>query len=288
MMKVAVTGTFDGVHSGHRFLLSTLRREACGRTLESLVLTFSDHPLALIAPERKPPMLMSVSERARLIQAEGAGVEVLDFDESLRRLTAAEFLAMLHDRFEVAVFLLGFNNTIGSDRLGAAELAGRTIGGVEVLAAGEHPDFTVSSSEIRMALGRGDIAAANRMLGRPYALEGRVVTGRQLGRTLGFPTANIDADPCMALPAIGVYAGRMLGCKAVVNIGRRPTVEGRDDAPLSVEAHLLDYSGDLYGRHVRLEFFGRLRGEQRFGSLDELKAAIAGDIKAAVDFDYGE
>lgn len=280
-MRAAVVGTFDGVHCGHRFLLRTLRREAQARGLQPLALTFSAHPLELIAPERKPPELTSAAERRRLIEAEGVGVEVLDFNDALRRLTAAEFLAMVRERYDVSLFLLGFNNRIGSDRLAASELAGKTVGGVEVLAAEEHPGFSVSSSLVRAALAEGDIESANAMLGRPYSIPGRVVTGRQLGRTLGFPTANIETAPGAALPATGVYVGRMLGHKAVVNVGRRPTVEGRFDAPLSIEAHLLGFSGNLYGREVSLEFLGRLRGECKFASLDELKAAIANDIKEA-------
>lgn len=280
-MRAAVTGTFDGVHSGHRFLLDSLKREAARRGLAPLAVTFSGHPLALTAPANVPPLLTSVSERCRLIESEGVDVRVIEFNESLRRLSARDYIAMLHDRFDVSLFMVGFNNTIGSDRLGAADLAGRDIDGVEVMAAAEHPDFAVSSSAIRAALMQGDMTAANFMLGRPYAIEGPVVTGRQLGRTIGFPTANIAVDAALALPAPGVYIGHMSGRKAVVNIGRRPTVEKRSDAPLSVEAHLLDFSGDIYGQHVRVEFYERLREERRFNSLNELKSAIANDVKSA-------
>jgi len=279
-MRAAVTGTFDGVHRGHVFLLDSLRREAALRGLEPLALTFSSHPLSLIAPERTPLSLTSVEERVRLIEEQGVKAEVLTFDEPLRRMTAADFLAMLRERYGVTVFLLGFNNTIGSDLLGAGPVPVEPVGGVGIVAVRELPGFSVSSSAIREALRCGDIAAANAMLGRPYAVEGEVVGGRRLGRTLGFPTANIDVGADRALPAAGVYVGRVLGRRAVVNIGRRPTVEGRDDAPLSVEAHLLDFCGDLYGRRLRLELFARLRGERRFASLDALKAAIANDIIA--------
>lgn len=286
MSKAAVVGTFDGVHRGHRYLLDALRREASARGLEPLALTFSTHPLSVIVPGREPLVLTSVAGRKQLIEEAGVEVEVLDFNDDLRRMTSAEFLDMLRRRYGVTTFLLGFNNTIGSDRLSAADIPDAGIAGVEVLAAAEHPDFAVSSSAIRAALARGDVEAAAEMLGRPYALSSPVVHGRQLGRTLGFPTANIEVPDRTALPAVGVYVGRMLGHRAVVNVGRRPTVEGRTDAPLSIEAHLLDYSGDLYGREVTLEFLGRLRGECRFGSLSELKDAIATDIKHARE--YGE
>lgn len=278
-MRAAVTGTFDGVHLGHRFLLEGLRSRAAERGLQPLALTFTDHPLALMAPDRVPAELTSGAKRRALLEAEGVEVEMLEFNEELRAMTAEEFLGMLNRRYGVELFLLGFNNRIGSDRAGAEALAGRKIGGVEVVAALEHPDMVVSSSRIRGALAEGDVEAAARMLGRPYALDGTVVSGRQLGRTIGFPTANIEPSPRAAIPAVGVYAGRMLGHKAVVNVGRRPTVEGRNDAPLSIEAHLLDFSGDLYGRTVELEFTRRLRGEKKFASLEELKSAIRKDVE---------
>lgn len=281
MKRAAVVGTFDGVHLGHRHLLATLRRLSAEHSLQPMVVTFTRHPLALMAPERVPAELTGAANRRTLLEAEGFEVAVLDFNRELQSLTAAEFLEMLNRCYGVQLFIIGFNNRIGSDRLGAAELAGQTVGGVEVVAATENPEPGVSSSAIRRALAQGDIADANRMLGRPYAIEGTVVSGRQLGRTIGFPTANIETSPATALPAVGVYAGRMLGHKAVVNIGRRPTVEGRTDAPLSIEAHLLDFSGDIYGRQVKLEFMERLRGEQKFANLNELKQAIENDVRNA-------
>ncbi len=273
-MKAAVTGTFDGVHRGHRFLLDQLRREADTRGLQPLAITFSTHPLALIAPERAPRSLSTLDERVRRM---GVDVEVLDFNTELRGMTAAEFLAMLHERYGVTLFLLGFNNKIGSDRMDADQLAGRTISGVEILAASEHPALPVSSSAIRAALGEGNITDANRMLGRPYALTGTVVCGKQLGRTLGFPTANVEPEADLVVPAMGVYVARIGEHMAVVNIGRRPTVD-RPDAPVSIEAHILDFSGDIYGQPITLEFLAKLRGERKFDSLQELKNAIYTDI----------
>ncbi len=281
--KAAVVGTFDGVHLGHSFLLESLRSQAARRGLQPMVVTFADHPLKQIAPDRVPPGLMSVERRRSLLQAEGVEVVVLDFNSRLRSLTAAQFLEMLHNRYGVELFLLGFNNRIGSDRLGAENLAGKTIGGVEVLAADEHPQLCVSSSLVRAALSRGDVEEAAQMLGRPYSIEGKIVTGKQLGRTIGFPTANLLSDPTTAIPAVGVYAGEMLGYPAVINIGHRPTVEGRNDAPLSIEAHLIGFSGDLYGRTAELTFIRRLRGEKRFESLDALKNQIQKDIDHARD-----
>lgn len=283
-MKAAVVGSFDGVHRGHAFLLDTLKTEAAARGLKPLALTFSSHPLALIDPERAPTALSSAAEREHLLRSCGVEAEVLPFTPELRAMTAEEFLAMLRERYDVGLFLLGYNNCIGSDRVGPdsprlAEISRRS--GVEILAASAHPAEPISSSAIRAALAGGDVDRANALLGRPYDVEGTVVTGRQLGRTIGFPTANLQVDSGRALPAEGTYIGRMLGHRAVVNIGRRPTVDRSADAPLSVEAYILDFDEDLYGRRLKLEFLHRLRNERRFASVSELKGAIAADVIAA-------
>lgn len=289
-MRIAATGTFDGVHLGHRFLLDRLVSLGRERALEPLVLTFDRHPLSVIRPEAVPPALTSPAERRRLLEEAGVRVEVLKFDNDLRRLTGAEFLGMLRERLDVGAFMFGFNNRIGSDRAGADTPGLSAAAGVELFAAPECGGLAASSSAIRSALAEGNVEAANAMLGRPYEIEGEIVGGRRLGRTIGFPTANFSVSGDRMLPAPGVYAGRVLGHRAVVNIGRRPTVEGRYDAPLSVEAHLLGFDGDLYGRVLGLEFLKRLRGEVKFGSLDELKAAIAGDVEETKRFfaDAGE
>lgn len=284
-MKAAVTGTFDGVHRGHQFLLSALKKEATARGLEPIAVTFSQHPLSVIAPYRVPERLGSLAERKAAIKRQGVGTIVLDFNEELRGLTAEEYLGMLNQRYGINLLLLGFNNRIGSDQKGAKELAGRSIAGVEVLAADEHPTLPVSSSAIRTALSEGNITAANRMLGRPYTLSGRIVKGKQIGRTLGFPTANLEPENGLAIPAPGVYVGEASGHISVINIGRRPTVEGRNDAPISIEAHLIDYSGNLYGTEMQLKFFARLRGEKKFSSIEELKKAISNDIEKAREYE---
>lgn len=280
-MRAAVTGTFDGVHRGHQFLLHTLRAEAGRRGLEPLAVTFTHHPQALLNPEKAP--LELTQDKLALLRQQGVEVVQLDFKD-LRAMTAVEFLSMLRRQYGVTLFLLGFNNRIGSDRVGVdspqlAEVAQQS--GVEILPATEHPDGAVSSTAIRQALAEGRIEDANAMLGRPYEVTGVVVTGRQIGRTIDFPTANIAVPRGMALPKEGVYVGGIDGRRCVVNVGRRPTVEGRDDAPLSVEAHILDFHGDLYGHTLTLQFLHRLRGERRFGSLEELKAAIAADVTHA-------
>lgn len=283
--RIATTGVFDGVHRGHRHLLGQLSREAARRGLDPIAITFDRHPLATIAPDRVPPAITTPEARDALIRAEGVTPTVIPFDDATRRMTAAEFTDYIAERYGVRALILGFDNTIGADRLRAdspelrvhAEAAGMALIHATELTTAEG---TVSSSRIRRAVEAGEMEAAARMLGRNFTLEGKVVTGRQLGRTIGFPTANIEARRGFLIPANGVYAARAEGGRpAVVNIGRRPTVERSAEAPLSIEAHLLDYDGDLYGRTLRVEFISRLRGEKKFANLEELIRAIDHDIR---------
>jgi riboflavin kinase/FMN adenylyltransferase len=277
----AAIGMFDGVHLGHRHLLQQLKAAAAERRLAPMAVTFGAHPLATIAPQRAPLLLMSAEERLQRLSAIGVEVLALDFTPELSALTAREFMTMMHERHGVDMLMLGFNNRIGHDRLGSLsdyQAAGREVG-VEVLGAEEltQPQG-ISSSAIRRLLSEGRVSEAAEMLGRPYALQGTVVIGRQLGRTIGFPTANISVEPAdMLIPECGVYAGTACGHSAVINIGHRPTVDHSADAALSIEVHLLDFSADLYGSQLRVEFAQRLRSERKFSSTQELRSAIAAD-----------
>lgn len=189
-------------------------------------------------------------------------------------MTASRFLELLRSK-GVGLLMMGFNNRIGSDRRCGAELKDEAI---EVLTATELPETEVSSSKIRAVVSSGDMERAAHMLGRPFAIEGEVVEGRQIGRTIGFPTANIKIEPGQLLPPNGVYEAMACGRKAVVNIGKRPTLNNGED--ITVEVHLLDFNGNLYGQTLRVEFLRRLRPEMKFSSLDELKAQISRDIKS--------
>ncbi|MCM1518981.1 MAG: riboflavin biosynthesis protein RibF [Pseudoflavonifractor sp.] len=288
--RIAAVGMFDGVHRGHRFLIDFMRREGEARGLAPTVFTFSPHPLSVIRPGSHPRLLSTPEERRqRLLDAGARYVEILDFDQDLRNMTSRDFLAMLHDRHEVRALVMGFNNHFGSDRpegLDSYRATGRDIG-VEIVGAPEYDGDSgpISSSIIRQMIARGDVAGASTALGRPYTLGGHVGGGKQLGRTIGYPTANLlpDSDDLL-IPAPGVYA-----CEATLpdgttrpamtNIGHRPTVDG-EDGPLSIEAHLLDFTDDLYGRGLALSFVSRLRDERRFASLDELREQLGNDSRA--------
>lgn len=289
--KAATIGMFDGVHAGHRFLLHRLIDEALSRKLEPSVVTFSNHPLGVVRPGAVVPLLSDAREKIRLIEQEGINdCLMLDFDRRLQSMSAYGFMEMLHSDHAIDLLLLGFNNRFGSDRgLGIDDY--KALGkkcGVEVLQA---PEFliggeTVSSSVVRNMIASGDVERAAQMLGRPYSISGIVVPGRQLGRTIGFPTANLQPlSEEKIMPREGVYAARAitadgLSCPAMVNIGHRPTVDG-PGAPESIEAHLIGIDKNLYGQQLSLEFISYLRSERKFDTVAALRSQLSLD-RAAV------
>lgn len=281
--KIVTTGTFDGVHKGHREVLDFMKERGAALGLSPAVVTFDRHPLEVISPERAPKLLMTPDDRDAALSSLGVEVVRLAFDESLRRLTAAQWLRRMH-RAGVEEVVVGYDNTFGCDGRSLRMEDYFRLGRAEGIAVEEAPLLPgVSSTLVRDALAQGRVEDAARMLGRPYVLTGTVVHGRHLGHKLGFPTANVDCGSRLAIPAPGVYAADVVlpyGAlrKAVVNIGSRPTVDNGSD--ISVEAHIPGFSGDLYGKTVSLRFLRRLRDEHRFGSLDELQAAIRADIEA--------
>ncbi|MBD5343211.1 MAG: riboflavin biosynthesis protein RibF [Bacteroides sp.] len=274
--RAAVIGVFDGVHRGHQFLLEQLKTEAERRDYQPVALTFDRHPLELVNPGAVPARICSLQERLELLRRAEVEPIVLEFTPELRAMSAREFCAFIRT-LGVDLLLMGFNNRIGSDRKRGTELIDEPI---EIIVARELPEGGVSSSAVRKSVGQGDMELAAKLLGRPFVIEGKVVTGRQIGRTIGFPTANIQPSEANALmPPIGVYAGEVDGRPAVINIGRRPTVNNGND--VTIEVHILDFQGDLYGRHLRVEFLRRLRPEMKFSGFDELKAQIQKDIDNA-------
>lgn len=292
--RIGAVGMYDGVHRGHCFLMDYMRLEAEQRGLAITAITFEEHPLSVVRPDDAPPLLTRPADKLRLLEEAGADdIVVLKFDQKMRRMSAREFLKMLRKRWAIDALVVGFNNRFGRDREEGIEqyrAIGREIG-MDILEAPEYKGTgaPVSSSAIRSHLAAGRISEANEALGRKYTIKGFVVDGRHLGRTLGFPTANVSPDPAnAALPSCGVYAAIAVtpdGMRhpAVVNIGHRPTVESDpENAPLSIEAHIINYAGYLYGAELELQFVARLRDEKKFTSVDKLRDALVRDREKAI------
>jgi len=287
--RAVAIGNFDGVHLGHARLLETCVAAAHSRGHVPVALSFDPHPAAVVSSLGAPPRIQTLASQRRRLREIGIEELVhLRFDASVARLSPAQFVeAALIDGVRAAAVVVGHGFRFGAARAGDVD-ALRSLGRgrfetIEV-AAIEDDGERVSSSRIREALNRGDLAAVERFLGRPYEIEGVVIQGDHRGRGLGFPTANVDLDGVSALPR-GVYAadgfieGETVGRRAAVNLGVRPTFGGAEPR---LEAHFPGMDGDLYGRSIRLILLGRLRDERRFDSLDDLKAQLAADVQAAL------
>ncbi len=284
---VVTIGNFDGVHLGHREIFRRVVTGARERQAAAAVITFEPHPLRLLAPEKAPPRINTPEEKVRLIRASCIDLLViLPFNRKLAALAAADFInGILVGRLGVRHLVIGYDYAFGRNREGdaaflaaAAKRHGFTLEVLEPLRAGSE---VYSSTRIRQTLLRGDVNGVVGVLGRHFTLDGRVVGGAGRGRRLGFPTANLVTAKEL-LPREGVYAVRVRHGRrmydAVVNLGRRPTFAGAEP---TLEIHLLDFTGDLYGARLRLYFVERLRDVQRFPSVEALQAAVKADIERA-------
>lgn len=290
----ASIGVYDGVHLGHRGLLGQLRSQAEARDLATAVVTFDKHPALVTRPQNAPKLLTSLDQKLELLEAEGIDyVYLVEFNEARARTSAADFFREVFvTGVRAKAIVVGADFHFGRDREGNVELLhaegegrGIDVTGLELLKAAPDAAEPVSSTAIRRKLAGGDIAAVNAMLGRPFEVRGRVVEGDQRGRLIGFPTANIPVSKQMAWPADAVYAGwyiRPDGARhmAAINIGRRPTFYEHAEQSL-LEAHLLDFEGELYDEAARVEFVTFLRSEQRFDGIDALAEQLKLDIDRA-------
>jgi riboflavin kinase / FMN adenylyltransferase len=295
--SVVTIGVFDGVHRGHRVIVARAADVAVSLDLPLVVVTFDPHPAEVVRPGSHPPLLCTPRFRAELLGTLGVdAVCVVPFTYEFSQLPAEEFVrTVLVDALHAAAVVIGENFRFGHKAAGNVTLLGElgekydfATEGVALLAddAG-----AVSSSRIRDLLAAGDVAAAARELCRPHRVEGIVVRGHQRGRALGFPTANAEPPPNTAIPADGVYAGWLASLDtdgtelerwpAAISVGTNPTFDGTEQ---TVEAYALDRDDlDLYGVHVAIEFADRIRGQARFGSVDELIAQMRQDVDAARD-----
>ena len=290
---VATIGFFDGVHRGHRFLISQVCEQAKAEGREAMVITFDRHPRQVLQDDYQPALLTTTDEKLQLLEETGIDtVAVLHFDRVMASLSARDFMEqVLLGRLNVRTLVTGYDNRFGRGRTEnfndyvryGQELGIRVVQSEAFMLGGEH----VSSSLVRSALLRSDVAHAARCLGRPYVLTGRVVSGHQEGRKLGFPTANVDvsASACL-VPANGVYAVKVgimadgphaassATFEGMMNIGMRPTFRGHRQ---TLEVYLFNFNGDIYGRELSVAFIRHIREEQRFDSADMLAAQLRRD-----------
>ena len=290
---VIATGFFDGVHLGHRLVLEKLLSIARERGDESMVVTFWPHPRNVLQDDaRNLRLLTSLSEKKDLLKGLGIDrVEVLPFTRAFSRLTTREYLEeYVKGRFGGKAILLGYDNRIGSDLLGPDEIEKVAVEvGLDVVrigCLGTPGGKVVSSTKIREAIAAGDVESAAGMLGYNYSLTGVVVAGNRLGRTIGFPTANMRLyEPLKLLPGNGVYSveveslGRVF--KGMCNIGTRPTVNVGSDR--TVETNIFDFDEDIYGLDLKVTFLRKIRDERRFDSLDALKCQLIKDRQACLE-----
>lgn len=277
---VVTIGVFDGVHRGHQALITRMIEEARATGYRAVIVTFDPNPLEVLRPEQAPKRLTGIERRVALLQTLGAAeVVVLEFNADLAAMSAEDFTAsVLIEGINARGVVIGHGFRFGHRARGTA--ATLRAGGLEVeeyaLVGEEGP---ISSTRIRAAIALGDVAEATTMLGRPPEVSGTVVAGQRRGRELGYPTANVEHHGRAAVPADGVYAGftEVAGVRhaAAISVGTNPTFDGQ---PRTVESHLLDFTGDLYGQTIRVEFVRRLRAMLRFDSIDELVTQMARDL----------
>jgi riboflavin kinase/FMN adenylyltransferase len=278
-------GVFDGVHLGHRYLISQLTELARKQGCLSGVVTFRQHPQEVLFPQTRLPFLTDLTQRTTLLKNEGVeAIIVLSFTRELARLSPRQFLGLLKKYLRMRGLVIGPDFALGQSREGDTDTLrrlGQEMGfSVTVVPPIIVDGEVVSSTAIRKALAEGDMKRVQKLVGRPFSLYGRVIPGAGRGIELGFPTANLDTDAEQALPAEGVYISQVhiddQAYSSMTNIGQRPTFGENQRV---VEVYLLDYHGDLYGQELAIDIIERLRGEIKFDTPEELKKQIAEDVK---------
>lgn len=283
---VVTSGTFDGVHLGHQKILLRLKDIALKKNGETVLITFWPHPRMVVNSEKKTLRLLSTfEEKVSLLEKFGVDhLVIISFTEAFSQLSSQEFIqTVLVDQIHTQCLVIGYDHKFGKNREGSFEYLKTHAADfgfeVEEISRQDVDDSGVSSTKIRKALEQGDVKTAARYLGRPYELDGKVVQGQQLGRSIGFPTANIQVESeFKLLPKDGVYAVMVVmeqdQYRAMLNIGNRPTVQGNEK---TVEAHLLGFEGDLYGKQLQVLFIDFIREQQDFGSLEALRQQLVLD-----------
>jgi riboflavin kinase / FMN adenylyltransferase len=278
-------GVFDGVHLGHKHLISKLKELASQQGFRSIVVTFHKHPQEVLCPQSLPPFLTDAVEKAGLLRKEGVdGVIVLTFTPELAQLSATEFIVLLQNKLRMRGLVIGPDFALGREAKGTIPFLkklGTEMGfSVTVVPPVKINGEIVSSTSIRHAMAEGDMERVRRLMGRPFSLHGKVIHGKGRGASLGYPTVNLSILPGQATPLDGVYATHALvnnqTYPAVTNVGTNPTFGNN---VLSIESYLIDYHDDLYEQEVKIDFIHRLRGERKFENAEELVKQIYEDIK---------
>lgn len=286
--NVCTIGSFDGVHQGHQFVIQQVKEQARQRGFASLVVTFPNHPLKVLHPEYKPQLLTLADEKQELLEKAGVdSVAFVEFTKELSSLSAYDFMKqVLKEQLNVKVLIIGYDNHFGHDKKSFADYVeyGKELG-IEVIQNEELPsDFKASSTIVRNALSSGDIGTANKVLGYPYYIKGKVVSGFHIGRKIGFPTANIEVDEDKLVPMNGVYSVKVGERRGMMNIGFRPTL---DNGPQrSIEVHIFDFADNLYGQELKIEFMKFLRPERKFEGIEDLIKQLEQDKKACLSDVY--
>lgn len=292
---VIATGFFDGVHLGHRLVIEQLVKAASAREDKSMIITFWPHPRNVLQQEaRTLRLLTSLEEKKRLLYAMGVDrVEVVPFTREFSTMTTVEYLSkVIVGKYGGKAVILGYDNRIGADRVSSLEVArmADTLG-LEVIFGEMVPSskgYAVSSTKIREALGRGEVEFASRMLGYDYSLSGVVVSGNQIGRTIGFPTANMQLyEPLKCVPSDGVYLVRVEALERTLygmcNIGCRPTVS-LEGHVRTIETNIFDFHEDIYGLDMKISFLRKIRDEKKFLSLEELRSQLGKDRELCLEY----
>jgi len=282
---VATIGFFDGVHKGHKYLIEQLKQEAASKGLPSAVITFPVHPRKVLNADYQPALLCGFDEKIKRLSETGIDYcVVLDFTQEMSQLSAEDFIKkILKQKLHLDTLLIGYDHRFGHNREDGFEqyVQYGKEAGIEVLQAKELSSSQhISSSRIRRLLGEGDIKKANELLGYNYTISGKIIEGFKVGRTIGFPTANIKIwEDYKVIPAFGVYAVYVLTVEekygGMLYIGKRPTLHNGDD--ISLEVNIFDFDGDLYGKALTVEFIEFVRPDEKFQSLEILRENIRHD-----------
>ncbi len=294
--SIVTIGTFDGVHVGHKKIIEKIIEEAKKTDCESLILTFFPHPRMVLTHDSNIKLLNTIDEKIELLENLGlSNLIIHPFDENFSQLSAEEFvIKILVEKLKIKKIILGHDHRFGKDR--SASIDDLTVFGkkynfeVEQISAQEIDQVAISSTKIRTALSNGNIVLANQYLGYQYSFSGKVVKGKQLGRTIGFPTANIQIDEAYKLiPKNGVYVVKSTSSDrtyfGMMNIGTRPTVDGNN---LTIEVHFFEFEKDIYDTSITVSVLERIRDEKKFDSLEELKIQIEKDKIKAIKIASGK